>query len=159
QGAFWETVLPAYDCRSYGKREYWGILRNIPEGWTDVDACMNMPVEIKGVSVRRPYRCGYVANSPHIHAFWMVDWDQPDCKPWHIDITDTGCTNPGSGIRRIEAWVVGINDRSEQDWRLLCESTPVTWNHVTYNSPTHCDARVSFLGKKIAMWDIPDDNC
>ena len=87
-GAFWEVVWPAWDCRAYGKREYWGILRNIPEGWSDIDACMNMPVEIKGVTVRRPYRCAYVWGSPHIHAYWMVDWDQPDCKPWYRDYKD-----------------------------------------------------------------------
>ena len=56
-----------------------------------------------------------------------------------------GCTNQGSGTRRIEAWVVGINDRPEQDWRLLCDSTPMTWNHITYNSPTHCEERVSIV--------------
>jgi len=88
QGAFWEVVWPAWDCRAYGKREYWGMLRNIPEDWDVLDACMNMPVEIKGVSVRRPYRCGYVDGSPHIHAYWMVDWDQPDCKPWYQDFHD-----------------------------------------------------------------------
>ena len=88
QGAFWESVLPAEDCLSYGKREYWGVLRDIPEGWTDVDACMNMPAEIKGVSVRRPHRCHYVEGSPHIHGFWMVDWDQLDCQPWHQDFND-----------------------------------------------------------------------
>ena len=164
QGAFWEDTWPAWDCRAYGKREYWGILQNIPEDWTDVDACMNMPTEIKGVSIRRPHRCAYVEGSPHIHGYWMVDWDQPDCRPWHQDLTDKvstgkpwsdqsslisanfkGCTNPGSGTRRLEAWVVGINDRPEQDWRLLCESTPMTWNHITYNSPTHCEAGVSTI--------------
>ena len=88
QGAFWESVWPAEDCRSYGKREYWGVLRNIPEDWTDIDACMNMPAEIKGVPVRRPYRCHYVEGSPHIHGFWMVDWNQIDCKPWHQDFND-----------------------------------------------------------------------
>jgi len=88
QGAFWDGIWPAWDCRSYGKREYWGILNNVPEDWTDLDACMNMPAEIKGVSVRRPDRCGYVEGSPHIHGYWMVDWDQPDCKPWHQDVTD-----------------------------------------------------------------------
>ena len=167
QGAFWEVIWPAWDCRAYGKREYWGELQNIPGDWTDLEACMNMPAEIKGVTVRRPDRCEYVDGSPHIHAFWMVDWDQPDCKPWHQDITDMvsglanlsmslitfhvkGCTNTGSGIRRIEAWVVGINDRPEQDWRLLCESTPFTWNHVTYKSPTHCEAGVSTVSVRVS---------
>lgn len=88
QGAFWEAVWPAWDCRAYGKREYWGVLRGIPEGWTAMDACMNMPVEIKGVTVRHPYRCAFVGGSPHIHAYWMVDWDQPDCKPWYRDFRD-----------------------------------------------------------------------
>ena len=87
-GAFWEVVWPAWDCRAYGKREYWGVLRNIPEDWSDMDACMSMPVEIKGVTVRHPYRCAFVGGSPHIHAYWMVDWDQPDCKPWYRDFRD-----------------------------------------------------------------------
>lgn len=88
QGAFWETVWPAPDCRAYGEREYWAALQNIPEDWADLDACMNTPVKIKGVTVRRPDRCGYVGGSSSIHGFWMVDWDQLDCKPWHIYVTD-----------------------------------------------------------------------
>ena len=88
QGAFWEVVWPAWDCRAYGKREYWGILRGIPEGWSAIDACMNLPVEIRGVTVRRPHRCAFVNGSPHIHGYWMVDWDQPDCKPWYRDYQD-----------------------------------------------------------------------
>jgi len=116
QGAFWATEpWPALDCRAYGKREYGAELQNIPEDWSDLDACMNMPATIKGVSLRRPDRCVHVAGSPHIHGTWMVDWDQVDCKPWHQDVTDKGCTHPGSGIRRIEAWVVGINDKPGQD--------------------------------------------
>jgi len=89
QGASWDPLWPARDCRAYGKREYQGILNNIPKDWTDLDACMNMPVEIKGVSVRRPDRCGYEEGSPHIHGYWMVDWDQTDCKPWPRDFHDT----------------------------------------------------------------------
>ena len=88
QGAFWDGVWPAWDCRAYGTREYWGILQNIPKYWTDLDACMNMPVEIKGVTLRRPYRCAYVEGSPYVHGYWMVEWDQPDCQPWHRDFHD-----------------------------------------------------------------------
>ena len=88
QGAFWASLWPAPDCRAYGRREYWGILESIPEDWTDMEACTNMPAEIKGVYVRRPDRCGYVEGSSHIHGFWMVDQDEVDCKPWHADATD-----------------------------------------------------------------------
>ena len=89
QGAFWAVgPWPAQECLAYGKREYWGELRNIPEDWDDLDACMNMPATIKDVPIRRPDRCGYVADSPHIHGFWMVDWGQVDCQSWHQDITD-----------------------------------------------------------------------
>ena len=87
-GAFWEVVWPKWECLSYGRREYWGILGNIPEDRTDIDACMNMPVEIKGVTIKRPSRCQFLGDSPHVHGFWMVDWDQPDCKPWHEDFID-----------------------------------------------------------------------
>ena len=79
QGALWEPVQPAQDCRAYGKREYWGALSHIPEDWDAFDACMHTPVEISGVTVRRPYRCAFVDGSPYIHGYWMVDWGQPDC--------------------------------------------------------------------------------
>ncbi|KAF9782590.1 hypothetical protein BJ322DRAFT_162310 [Thelephora terrestris] len=157
QGAFWEVVWPKWECRAYGKREYWGILRNIPQDRNDLDACMNMPVEVKGVAIKRPDRCLYEEGSSYVHGFWMVDWDQPDCKPWHKYLMDKGCTNPGSGIRRIEAELAGINRKGQQDWYVLCETTPMTWDHITYSSPTHRDERDD--GKKIAMWDIPDSRC
>jgi len=157
QGAFWEVVWPAWDCRAYGKREYWGMLQNIPEGWNAVDACMNMPVDIKDVTIRRPYRCKFVDGSPHIHGYWMVDWDQADCKPWYRDFHDAGCTSYRSGARRIEAQIVGIIGRKEQDWRLMCESTPLVWNNINYTSPTHCEERR--WGRKVAMWDVPDESC
>ena len=89
QDAFWADLLPAGECLAYGKREYKAMLQNIPKDWTDLDACMNMPVEIKGITLRRPDRCEYVGSPPHIRGIWMVDWDQPDCKPWHLGITDT----------------------------------------------------------------------
>ena len=87
-GAFWDPITPAPDCRAYGEREYRGALQNIPKNWADMDACMAMPAEIKRVTLAHPHRCGYIEGSPHIHGFWMVDWDQPDCKPWHKDVTD-----------------------------------------------------------------------
>jgi len=160
-GAFWEVVWPASDCRAYGKREYWGVLQNVPEGWTAMDACMSIPVEIEGVTVRRPDRCAFVWGSPHIHGYWMVDWDQTDCKPWYRDYQDAvgenstflprvclhtpsqGCTGYMSGKRRIEAQLVGINKKREQDWWLLCNSTPLVWNQITYASPASCEERVS----------------
>jgi len=160
QGAFWEVVSPAVACSAYGKREYWGMLQNVPEGWTAMDACTNMPVEIVDVTIRRPDRCASVEGSPHIHGYWMVDWDQPDCKPWYKDFHDAvsppplsvlygyahtsqGCTSYASGQRRIEAHLVGIIDSKEQDWWLMCSTTPLTWNQTTYMSPTHCESRVS----------------
>ena len=88
QNAFWAAgPMPAPDCRAYGKREYWAELLNIPEDWTDLEACMNMPTTIEGVSIRRPDRCVYVGGS-HIYGFWMVDWNQVDCQPWHDEGTD-----------------------------------------------------------------------
>ena len=115
QGAFWEVVWPAWDCRAYGKREHWGMLQNIPDGWSAIDACMNMPVEIKGVTIRRPDRCEFVDGSPHIHAYWMVDWDEPDCKPqlrsFHDAVTQifpftrTLCSRPRTaGMYKLQVW-------------------------------------------------------
>ena len=90
QDAFWDVVWPTWDCLAYGKREYWGLLRNIPKDWNAIDACMRMPVGIKGVEIRRPDRCAHVFVFPEIQVrgYWTVDWDQPDCKPWYRDFED-----------------------------------------------------------------------
>ena len=88
QGAFWDLTSPALDCRAYGKREYWATLRNVPEGWTATDACMNTPTKIKGVTVRRPYRCAFADGSSDIRGYWMVDWDEPGCQPWYHGCRD-----------------------------------------------------------------------
>jgi len=93
QGAFWDVISPAPDCRAYGKREFWATLQNTPEGWNAIDACMNLPVEIHGVTIRRPHRCEPVHGSPHVRGYWMVDWDQPDCRPWWYDYQDAVSQN------------------------------------------------------------------
>ena len=54
-----------------------------------------------------------------------------------------GCTSYRSGARRIEAQIVGIKNRKEQDWWLMCGSTAMIWNRINYTSPTHCEERVS----------------
>lgn len=159
-GSFWDIIRPASACHAYGKREYWSTLQNVPEGWTPTDACMNTPVEIKDVTVRRPYRCTS-DESPHIRGYWIVDWDEPGCKPWWREYRDAvcqitpllstclserasqGCTSYKSGKRRIEGELVGLIDKKDQDWGLMCATTPLTWNYITYSSPTHCELRVS----------------
>ena len=91
--AFWDAILPAPACSAYGKREYSSTLQNIPEGWTAIDACINMPIEIKGATVRRPNRCAFVKGSPHVHGYWMVDWDEPSCKPRWYNYQDVVSVN------------------------------------------------------------------
>jgi len=95
RGAFWDLISPALDCRAYGKREYWAALRNIPEGWSATDACMNTPAKVKGVTVRRPYRCAFVDGSSEIRGYWMVDWDEPGCHPYYRNCREVvGATCP-----------------------------------------------------------------
>lgn len=93
RGAHWDPVWHTYECRAYGKREYLGLLRNIPKGWNAVDACMSTPVSIKmgrilpPVEVRQPHRCAFVDGS--LHGYWIVDRNQDDCEPKLKDIHDT----------------------------------------------------------------------
>lgn len=75
-GAVRGVVGPAWECRTYAKRDYRGMLRNAPARWSAIDACMNMQVE--GVTVRRRDHCTPAEGSPHIHGYWMVGWDQTD---------------------------------------------------------------------------------
>jgi len=87
-GTFWDLISPALNCCAYGKREYWAALRNVPEGWTATDACMNTPAKVKGVDFRHPHRCSFVGGSSEIRGYWMVDWDEPDCQPWYHGCRD-----------------------------------------------------------------------
>ena len=49
------------------------MLRNIPEGRSAIDACMNVSVEIKGVNIWRPYRCKLTDGSPHTQGIgWWI---------------------------------------------------------------------------------------
>ena len=84
----------------------------------------------------------------------MTNIVTPSRPSWLTDADFKGCTNPESGARRIKASVVGINDNPGQDWRLLCDTTPFTWNHTTYNSPTHCKAPVSIVFSHVLCCDI-----
>ena len=132
QGAFWEVILPAVDCRGYGKREYWGILQNIPQGWTAIDACMNMPAEIQGVTVRRPDRCTFVEGSPHIVGYWMVDWDQPDCKPWYEAFHDA--VSPLSSLHPCVADMLILLRDVQATGPVPVESRLTSWAYSTGES-------------------------
>jgi hypothetical protein len=140
QGAFWDVIWPAEDCRAYGTREYRAVLQNIPEDWTDVDACMNMPIEIKGVRIRRPLRCERAADSPHIYGIWMVDWNQPDCKPWHHGITDKVLN-----LGKPSNWtsLTNANLRAAQTWDLeSVVSNPGSWvSRIIQHKTGACCAR------------------
>jgi hypothetical protein len=88
-----------------------GAPHNIPEGWSAIDACMNVPVEIKGITLRCiGARSTFINGSLHICGYWMVDWGQPDCRPWYRK----------------------YHDRGGRDWWPLCHSTPLVWNLI-YN--------------------------
>ena len=117
-GARWGTVSYIYGCRAYGKREYEGVLLDIPKGWSAIDACMNTPVSIKvgwnrpKVEIRQPHRCASVGNS--LHGYWIVDRDQDDCEPKLKDVHDTVSqrfppVNPYSrsgfsGMYKLQVW-------------------------------------------------------
>ena len=51
---------------------------------------------------------------------------------------------------------MGINDKVEQDWWLLCNSTPLIWNLISYTSPTHCQERVSVFSFEIFTTRLTD---
>ena len=53
-----------------------GVPHNIPEGWSTIDACMNIPVEIKGITIRYPYRC---VPNVNVHRWTTV-------QPWIADV-------------------------------------------------------------------------
>jgi len=155
-GAFWEERVKSASCHSYGRREYSAKLSNIPAGWTPMRACLATPVDFYGVMVRRPDRCEYTGVlGRDVIGHWLIDFGEAECKPWHSDWQDTGCTNEGSGMRRMEAWVRDL--RGEDDWEVMCATTPATIGHVHYGRPTHCSSRP--IGRMVAMWDLEDPTC
>ena len=99
--AYWVSVGSSV-CRAYGKQEYEGVLRNIPEGWGAIDACMNTPVSIRtvwdgpAVKIRQPYRCALVDG--FVQGYWILDQYQDDCKPKLKDVHDIVSPRPPSTL-------------------------------------------------------------
>jgi hypothetical protein len=64
----WINIKGEDGCISYGTRKYSALLSNIPEGYDWMDACMGTPIDIHGVTFRKPDWCGGSVSSCH----WRV---------------------------------------------------------------------------------------
>ena len=123
-------VRHAREYRAYGERECVGILRDVLEGCSAMDAWMNTPVsiqfsELQAVEIKQPYRCAFVRGPSDFRGYRIVDKRQDECKPMLEDIHHTvsqitssirtfwpcsHVSNSGPGLTRMKAQVVDIID-------------------------------------------------
>ncbi|KXN90872.1 hypothetical protein AN958_03526 [Leucoagaricus sp. SymC.cos] len=143
-------------CISYGTARYQAYLEYTPPGWDTYTACKETPMNIHGREVL-PTECRRVGSE--MVGVWIIDFDEPSCKPWWRDTKDHGCTSRQSGIHRYEAHLEGYLEPNEYKvyWAELCDTTPHAMFGHTYKSPTECAywPKIGVYG----FWDVPDEYC
>lgn len=143
-------------CVSYGVARYQAHLEYTPPGWDKYTACKETPVRFHGKDVF-PTECRHTGSE--MVGIWIIDFDEPACKPWWRDTKDHGCTSRQSGIHRYEAHLEGYLEPNEfkTNWPEMCDTTPHTMFGHTYKSPMECVfwPRIGVYG----FWDVPDEHC
>jgi len=154
----WGALRKDEKCLSYGTARYQAHLQYVPPLWDQPAACLATPVLIYGKDLL-PTECRRTFGTTQVLGIWVVDFDEPACKPWWRDIKDHGCTSRGSGIHRYEGHLEGYLEPGEfkANWEEMCATTPHAMFGKTYNSPTQCKSwpDIGVYG----FWEIPDDQC
>ncbi|OBZ76110.1 hypothetical protein A0H81_03926 [Grifola frondosa] len=109
--------------------------------WMEI--CQEMPVVIHGRTIAKSDKCERLQNGD-IKGHWLVNFDEPACRPYWGDLYDKGCIEGGSGMKRVEARIWGL--KSGEDWAALCGSTSATIDGRWFDRPTRCEWRGIFHG-------------
>jgi len=153
----WGPLEKDEECLSYGTIRYQARLEYVPPLWDNRAACLATPIQIHRKDVF-PTEC-HRNNETEVLGIWVVDFDEPACKPWWRDIKDHGCTSRGSGIHRYEGHLEGYLEPNEfkANWAEMCATTPHSMFGKTYKSPTQCKhwPGIGVYG----YWELPDDKC
>ncbi|KAH7921621.1 hypothetical protein BV22DRAFT_1038435 [Leucogyrophana mollusca] len=153
-GMFWSDLRGFQGCKSYATREYTAQLWNVPNNYPHrIEACMNTPIVIHGVTYDKPTRC--VDNGSYgLVGFWEVNHNEPSCSTFWEFFKDKGCVAQGSGKRRYEQFLANIPEGG--DWKEFCATTPTSFHGLEFASPHHC-----FQGNPGAygLWDVDDSTC
>ncbi|KAL1940033.1 hypothetical protein VTO73DRAFT_9368 [Trametes versicolor] len=157
QGVYWTEPRGDEHCHSFGTRAYSSYLKDIPGDLNWLEVCNNMPpVVIHGREMSSsPHKCERDKNG-EVVCVWLVDFDEPACKPYWNEIIDKGCAPGRTGIQRLEARLDGIEYRD--DWYRMCATTPAVIHFTPFESPTSCEDRGRWYGM-VGMWDYPNPNC
>ncbi len=101
----WGPLQKEQECDSYGTARYQAHLQYVPPGWDQYTACTETPVQIHQTNLL-PTRCqintvsavffspwtntNYVPSTQdgRVVGVWIVDFEEPACKPWWRDIKD-----------------------------------------------------------------------
>ncbi|KZV76341.1 hypothetical protein PENSPDRAFT_569957 [Peniophora sp. CONT] len=151
---FWGPPRRASDrCLTYGTREYTAKLYNILTTETWADKCANTSIEIKGRTHARPIRCQDYGSDRGIYGYWLVNYDEPECKPIWDQFWKKGCDHL-PGHRRWES--ILSNTYSNSDMPEVCRSTPGTLPSGEHFTTSTCIG--SWRGW-IGQWDVPDSSC
>ncbi|KAF8985348.1 hypothetical protein BDQ17DRAFT_1415386 [Cyathus striatus] len=156
---FW-AQLGVGKCESYNSRRYWSTLQHIPENYTGdrITACMETAARVHGREVK-PLWCDDLGELG-VWGNWVVDFDEPGCRPrWNM-YKDNGCTAPGSGLREIEHHLEHFSLSESYDWRDVCIRAPADFNGRHFDGPDHCENWGSNESPNVfGYWRIEDESC
>ncbi|TBU58422.1 hypothetical protein BD310DRAFT_927276 [Dichomitus squalens] len=151
RGAHWSEPWGSGGCVAYGTRAYNADLLDLPKDVNWLEACSDMPIKFHGQWVDQPYKCENKGKKTW--ATWHIDFSEPQCVTYWDTLKDMGCSPGQSGMKRLEARLMNL--RYEEDWDVMCSTTPANISGFYFHHPTACEDRDGRVG----MWDVPDAGC
>ncbi|KAF9004236.1 hypothetical protein BDQ17DRAFT_1354825 [Cyathus striatus] len=158
-GMFWDQ-LSVGKCESYDSRRYSSTLQHIPKTYAGdrITACMETAARVHGREVK-PSWCDNLGEEG-VRGYWVVDFDEPGCRPRWNRYKDNGCTASGSGLREIEQHLEHFSLNEAYDWRDVCIKAPADFHGRHFDGPDHCENWGSFDRPEVfGYWRIDDETC
>ncbi|KAF8969502.1 hypothetical protein BDZ97DRAFT_145 [Flammula alnicola] len=155
RGLYWDEPQPSSRCLAFGTREYTARLWNVPFYAKWVEACEHTEVMIHGIIVPKPSSCESKWPFGGVIGHWIINFGEDDCLARWGKVTDKGCVEPGSKLRRFQSRLWGI--KKGEDWMTLCKTAPASIHGISTLKPTTCEDQG--LWGVYGVWDLEDGSC
>ncbi|KAJ7441577.1 hypothetical protein FB451DRAFT_1298652 [Mycena latifolia] len=153
-GFYWADLQADQRCFRHGTRQYTARVSNVPREYDPVQACKETPIEINGLKFVTPDMCED-RGCNGVFGHWVVSHNEPTCTTYFRDFKDKGCTPPATRRRRVESHLENLHP--EDDWRLMCSTTPADFWYLHFDTPHMCEnwGKYGIWG----IWEIDDSRC
>ncbi|KAJ7325794.1 hypothetical protein DFH08DRAFT_886245 [Mycena albidolilacea] len=153
-GFYWVDLQADQHCFRHDTRQYTTQVSNVTQEYDPMQACKETPIKIQGLKFLTPDMCKDIGCNG-VFSHWVVSHSEPTCTTYFRDFKDQGCTPPGTRQQRIESHLENLHP--EDDWRLMCSTTPADFWYLHFDTPHMCEnwGKYGIWG----IWEINDSRC